>query len=82
MTSSSLSSFSRYLVFSKIPRNTFSWQSMLAMIPTAISFTLVPGKEYRLKEGENKEREGERRALVNQLKACYERLKNVSKSAA
>ena len=35
-------------------------------------------------EGEEEsfsEEEGERRALVNQLKACYERLKNVSKSA-
>ena len=54
LTSSSLNSFSRYLVFSKIPRNTFSWQSMLAMIPTAISFTLVPGKEYRLREVRSK----------------------------
>ena len=40
------------------------------------------GESFNEEKGENKEREGERRALVNQLKACYERLKNVSKSAA
>ena len=39
------------------------------------------GESFNEEEGRNKEREGERRALVQQLKACYERLKNVSKSA-
>ena len=39
------------------------------------------GESFNKEEGENKEREGERRALVNQLKACYERLKKESKSA-
>ena len=39
------------------------------------------GESFNEEEGRNKEREGERRALVNQLKACYERLKKESKSA-
>ena len=39
------------------------------------------GESFNEEEGENKKEEGERRALVQQLKACYERLKNVSKSA-
>ena len=40
LTSSTLSNFSKYLCLSKIPKKTFSWQSILAMIPTAISLTL------------------------------------------
>ena len=39
------------------------------------------GESFNEEKGRNKEKEGERRALVQQLKACYERLKNVSKSA-
>ena len=39
------------------------------------------GGGFNEEEGENKKEEGERRALVQQLKACYDRLKNVSKSA-
>ena len=40
LTSSTLSNFSKYLCLSKIPKKTFSWQSIFAMIPTAISLTL------------------------------------------
>ena len=39
------------------------------------------GESLNEEEGENKKEEGERRALVQQLKACYERLKSASKSA-
>ena len=39
------------------------------------------GENFNEEEGDKKKEEGERRALVQQLKACYERLKNVSKSA-